>query len=194
MAHLPSVCEHLHLPMQAGADGVLEAMGRGYTYEHFRSLVERAREAVPRLAVTTDVMVGFPGESEQEFEETLRAFEELQFDQAFMFKYNDRPGTRAETMTPKVPEPEKQRRLLELVALQNEIARDINRRFVGQVFEVLVEAIDPRTPDHVRGRTRTNKLMIFPGGDDLIGRMVRVRADEAFLWGFKGERVGDGEA
>ncbi len=188
MAHLPSVCEHLHLPMQAGADGVLEAMGRGYTYEHFRSLVERAREAVPRLAVTTDVMVGFPGESEQEFEETLRAFEELQFDQAFMFKYNDRPGTRAEKIEPKVPEAEKQRRLVKLVALQNDIGREKNRRSLGESFEVLVEEPDHRSPGHVRGRTRTNKLMIFPGGPELIGQLLTVRAEEAYLWGFIGRR------
>jgi tRNA-2-methylthio-N6-dimethylallyladenosine synthase len=188
MAELPSVCEHLHLPIQAGANRVLEAMGRGYTYEHFRSLVERARERVPGLAVTTDVMVGFPGETEEEFQATLRAFEALGFDQAFMFKYNDRPGTRAEKMQPKVPEQEKQRRLEELVALQNDIARERNRRLVGQSFEVLVEEPDPRTPGRVRGRTRTNKLMISPGGSDLIGKMVTVRAEEAYLWGFKGAR------
>ena len=184
MADLPSVCEHLHLPIQAGSDRVLEAMGRGYTYAHFRSLVQQARAAIPDLAVTTDVMVGFPGETPAEFEQTLRAFEELQFDQAFMFKYNDRPGTTAENMTPKIPEPEKQRRLLEIVALQNEIARDKNRALLGREFETLVEQRDPKHADRVRGRTRTGKLMIFPGGTDLIGEMVTVRADEAFLWGF----------
>ena len=190
---LPSVCEHLHLPIQAGADRVLEAMGRGYTYERFRSLVERARERIPGLAVTTDVMVGFPGETEEDFRATMRAFEELQFDQAFMFKYNDRPGTRAAEMEPKVPEQEKQRRLEELVALENEIAREKNRRLVGASFEVLVEEMDAKAPGHVRGRTRTNKLMIFPGGLDLIGQMVIARAEEAYLWGFKGRTAGKGQ-
>ncbi|MGD9498595.1 MAG: tRNA (N6-isopentenyl adenosine(37)-C2)-methylthiotransferase MiaB [Armatimonadota bacterium] len=193
IAELPSVCEHLHLPIQAGSNRVLEAMGRGYTCEHFRGLIEEARETVPGLAVSTDVMVGFPGETEEDFAETLRAFEEIRFDQAFMFKYNDRPGTRAEAMEPKVPEEEKQRRLLELVALQNEIARKINRALSGQVFEVLIEETDPKSPGHVRGRTRQNKLMIMPGGERLIGAMVRARAGEAFLWGWRGVIV-DGEA
>ncbi len=192
MAELPSVCEHLHLPLQAGSDRVLASMGRGYTYDHFRALIEAAREVIPDLSVTTDVMVGFPGETVEDFELTLRAFEEIRFDQAFMFKYNDRPGTRAATMHPKVPEEEKQRRLLELVALQNEIARDINRARVGEVFEVLIEEPDPKSAGHVRGRTRQNKLMIVPGGDELIGEIIAARAQEAFLWGWRGERVSDG--
>ncbi len=194
IAELPSVCEHLHLPIQAGADRVLEAMGRGYTCAHFRSLIDAARGAVPGLAVTTDVMVGFPGETEEDFAATLRAFEEIRFAQAFMFKYNDRPGTGAAMMEPKVPEDEKQRRLLELVALQNETARDINRALVGEVFEVLVEEPDPKSEGHVRGRTRHHKLMIFPGAEELIGEIVPVRATEGFLWGWRGERVDDGEA
>lgn len=189
MRDLPTVCEHLHLPLQAGSDRVLEAMGRGYSYEHFRTLIESARQAIPDLAVTTDVMVGFPGETPSDFEATLKAFEELRFDQAFMFKYNDRPGTRAETMQPKVPEEEKQHRLEELVALQNEIARDINRELVGEVYEVLVEEPDPKSEGHVRGRTRQHKLMIFPGGEELIGRIVPVRAEKAFLWGWMGRQI-----
>ncbi len=193
IAELPSACEHLHLPIQAGSDRVLAAMGRGYTCEHFRALIDMARAAIPGLAVTTDVMVGFPGETAEDFAQTLRAFEEIRFDQAFMFKYNDRPGTRAESMEPKVPEDEKQRRFLEVVALQNETARAINRGLSGQVFEVLIEEPDPRSPGHVRGRTRHNKLMIVPGGEELIGAMVHARAGEAFLWGWRGEII-DGEA
>ncbi len=190
MAELPSACEHLHLPIQAGSNAVLEAMGRGYTYEHFRSLIDTAREAMPGLSVTTDVMVGFPGETEEDFEATLRAFEEIRFDQAFMFKYNDRPGTRAAEMEPKVPEEEKQRRLEKLVALQNETAREINVALEGEVFEVLVEETDPKSEGHVRGRTRRQKLMIFPGDEALIGEIVPVRAVEGYLWGWIGEREG----
>jgi len=189
MAVLPSACEHLHLPIQAGSDAVLEAMGRGYTYAHFRSLIDAARAAIPGLSVTTDVMVGFPGETAEDFEATLRAFEEIRFDQAFMFKYNDRPGTRAARMEPKVPEAEKQRRLLELVALQNEVAREINVAAEGEVFEVLVEEADPKSEGNVRGRTRQNKLMIFPGEETLIGEMADVRAVKGYLWGWVGERV-----
>ena len=189
MAALPSACEHLHLPIQAGSDAVLHAMGRGYTYAHFRSLIDAARGAIGGLSVTTDVMVGFPGETAEDFEATLRAFEEIRFDQAFMFKYNDRPGTRAARMEPKVPEAEKQRRLLELVALQNEVAREINVAAEGEVFEVLVEEADPKSAGKVRGRTRQNKLMIFPGEQSLIGELATVRAVKGYLWGWVGERV-----
>ncbi len=186
MRDLPLACEHLHLPIQSGDDEILARMGRGYTYAHYRSLVDAARERIPDVAVTTDVMVGFPGETEEQFGNTLRAFEEIRFDQAFMFKYNDRPGTRAAGMPDKVPEKVKQRRLEELVARQNEIARDINRQQVGRTFEVLVEGPDPKSPGKLRGRTRTNKLMIFPGEDSLIGQLVHVQAEQAYLWGFLG--------
>ncbi len=187
MRDLPSVCEHLHLPLQAGDDEVLARMGRGYTYAHYRSLIDAARERIPDIAISTDVMVGFPGETDQQFRHTLRAFQQIRFDQAFMFKYNDRPGTRAAQMPDKVTGKVKQQRLEELVALQNEIARDINRRQVGRMLEVLVTGPDPRSSGKVRGRTRTNKLVIFPGQPELIGQLVVVQAQKAYLWGFLGK-------
>lgn len=200
MRELPTVCAHLHLPIQAGDDEVLARMGRGYTYAHYRSLAEAARDRVPGLAVTTDVMVGFPGETEEQFQRTLRAFEELRFDQAFMFKYSDRPGTRAAEFCDKVPEEVKQDRHLRLVALQNRIGREINRAQVGGELEVLVEGRDPKSPHKWRGRTRGNKLVVFAGvssqasgvSSDLTGKLVRVRAEEAYLWGFVGTAISDG--
>lgn len=191
MAATPTACEHLHLPIQAGDDEVLARMGRGYTYAHYKGLVDRARELIPGLAVTTDVMVGFPGETEAQFEHTLRAFEEIRYDQAFMFKYSDRPGTRAETMPDKVSEADKQKRLERLVALQNVTSRDLNRAQVGQTFEVLVEGHDAKHPERLRGRTRQNKLMVFEGPDELIGKLVSVIAREGFLWGYVGELGAD---
>ncbi len=187
MAATPTACEHLHLPIQAGDDEVLVRMGRGYTYAHYRGLVDRAREIMPSLAITTDVMVGFPGETEAQFERTLRAFAEIRYDQAFMFKYSDRPGTRAEGFADKVSEADKQNRLERLVALQNETSRAINRAQVGESFEVLVEGHDAKHPDKLRGRTRQNKLMVFPGPPELIGTLAHVTAREGFLWGFVGE-------
>ncbi len=189
MARLSKVCEHLHLPLQAGDDEVLRNMGRGYTLDSYRRIVDLGRELVPGLAVTTDLMVGFPGESARQFENTLRAVEALRFDQAFMFRYSDRPGTRAAEMPNKVPEVEKQQRLKALVELQNRVACDINRSHVGESFEVLVECLDERCPNLVRGRTRQHKLMLFPGDARLIGRLVAVRAEEGYLWGFKGRAV-----
>ena len=189
MAKLPKVCEHLHLPIQSGDDEVLARMGRGYTYEHYRRVVEAARERMPQISITTDVIVGFPGETKEQFNNTLQAFREIRFDQAFMFKYSDRPGTRAARMNNKVPEEVKQQRLEQLIACQNEIARQINEKLVGTTFAVLVEGRDAKSPEKVRGRTRTNKIVIFPGGSSLLGQIVKVKAQQAFLWGFLGEIV-----
>jgi len=193
MAGLENVCEHLHLPVQAGSDAVLARMGRGHTAGQYRELVRAAREAIPGLAVTTDVMVGFPGETEEDFGQTLALFEELRYDQAFMFKYNDRPGTPASDLPNKVPEPEKQRRLERLVSAQNRIAREINEERVGEEFEVLVEGPDEKTLGQARGRTRQNKLVILPGDEGLTGRFVTVTVRQARLWGWIGERQGTGD-
>jgi tRNA-2-methylthio-N6-dimethylallyladenosine synthase len=189
MAGLENVCEHLHLPVQAGSDGVLARMGRGHTAEDYRRLVSSARVAIAGLSLTTDVMVGFPGETEEDFEHTLALFQGVRYDQAFMFKYNDRPGTRAVQLPDKVPETEKQRRLEALVELQNRVAREINEVEVGRGFEVLVDGPDQKTPGRMRGRTRQNKLMIFEGRPDLAGRFVTVRTVEPRLWGWIGELV-----
>ena len=189
MAKLPNVCEHLHLPIQSGDDQVLERMGRGYTYEHYRRVVEAARERMPQMSITTDVMVGFPAETEAQSGNTLQAFREIRFDQAFMFKYSDRPGTRAAQMEGKVPEEVKQQRLEQLIACQNETAHQINEQLVGETFQVLVAGPDPKSPAKVRGRTRTNKIMIFSGDEKLQGQIAPVLARQAFLWGFLGEIV-----
>lgn len=190
MADIDTVCEHLHLPVQAGNDEVLRRMGRGYTAEHFRKIVQQARELMPGMSVTTDVMVGFPGETAEQFDNTLQLFEQIRFDQAFMFKYDDRPGTRAAEMSDKIPEEEKQRRLVELIDLQNRISRENNEKLLGQNFRVLVEGPDDRSEGCVRGRTRENKIMIFPGPRKLEGNIVTVTPREAFLWGFRGELAG----
>ncbi|MCX7597774.1 MAG: tRNA (N6-isopentenyl adenosine(37)-C2)-methylthiotransferase MiaB, partial [Armatimonadetes bacterium] len=190
IADLEKVCEHLHLPLQAGDDEILARMGRGYTYDHYRRIVQRARELIPDIAITTDLMVGFPGETEEQFQRTLSAVEEIRFDQAFMFKYDDRPGTRAETMPDKIPEKEKLDRLARLIALQNRIAREVNEAQVGREFEVLVEERDEKHTGYVRGRTRQNKVMVFAGGGELVGRVVRVRATKGHMWGFEGTLSG----
>ncbi len=187
IAELDKVCEHLHLPLQSGDDEVLRRMGRRYTYEHYKAIVDRARELVPDIAITTDLMVGFPGETREQFENTLRAVREIRFDQAFMFAYDDRPGTRAAGMPDKVPRAEKLRRLQELIELQNRISHEINQAQVGRVFEVLVEGHDERCGKLLQGRTRQGKMMIFPGPDELVGKLVQVRATEGFMWGFNGE-------
>jgi len=187
MAELPTVCEHLHLPIQSGDDEILERMGRGYTLARYLEIVRHARELIPGIALTTDVMVGFPGETPEQFERTLAAFEKIRYDQAFMFMYNDRPGTRAASYPDKVDEGAKLERLQRLVELQNVISRAKNQEELGGIVEVLVEGPDEKSPGHLRGRTRTNKLVIFPSPALPAGSFVNVLTREAFLWGFKGE-------
>ncbi len=195
MRDLPTVCEHLHLPIQAGDDEVLARMGRKYTRAHYMGILQAARERMPDIAITTDVMVGFPGETEEQFERTVAAFEEIRYDQAFMFMYNDRPGTRASGFEDKVPEPVKLARLQQLVDIQNRISREKNEALLGNTYEVLVGGPDLKSPSKLRGRTRTNKLAIFTPRPvprravPAAGDMVYVRAEEAFLWGFTGTEV-----
>jgi len=186
---VPAVCEHFHLPVQSGDDEVLERMGRGYTAEQYLRLVDRLHQARPGTAITTDVMVGFPGETEAQFQHTLDLFEAVRFDQAFMFKFSPRPGTRAADLPQQLDDETKQDRLARLVARQNEIGREQAKQFEEQVLEVLVESRDASEKDrpaHLRGRTRTNRLMLFEGPQDLIGQLVPARITEGFVWGFKG--------
>ena len=187
VAGLHKVCEHLHLPLQSGDDDVLRRMERRYTMSEYLRLIDRARDLIPDVAITTDLIVGFPGETGEQFRRTLQAVERIGFDQAFMFKYNDRPGTAAARMRDKVPEPEMQRRLELLVALQNTIGREKNRALVGQDVQVLVEGEDKRRTGRLQGRMRTNKLVVFPGCLALRGRLVKVRATEGYVWGVTGE-------
>jgi tRNA-2-methylthio-N6-dimethylallyladenosine synthase len=194
VARLPKVCEHVHLPLQVADDELLERMHRGYTVARYREIVESLRAAVPGVAITTDVMLGFPGETEEQFRNTMRFIEEMRFDSAFMFAYSIRPGTKAAEMDDQVPQEVKIDRLNQLVALQNEITVEINRSHVGEVFEVLVEGRSQRDPAKLTGLTRTLKTVNFTvaaGGtrsaDSLIGKLAPVRITDAYLTGFIGE-------
>lgn len=157
LADCPPVCEHLHLPVQSGSDRILAAMRRGYTFSHYKALVERIREAVPDLALTTDLIVGFPGETEEDFEATLRLVEECSFDTAFTFIFSPRPGTRAASMPERVPRHVAERRVSELIRLVQRKSREANERLVGTNQEVLIEGIGQ--DGRPFGRTRTHKLV-----------------------------------
>ncbi|MCD6309575.1 MAG: tRNA (N6-isopentenyl adenosine(37)-C2)-methylthiotransferase MiaB, partial [Candidatus Eremiobacteraeota bacterium] len=139
MAEVPQVCEHVHLPIQAGDDMVLKRMRRGYTVEKFINLVKDLRITIPGISITTDIIVGFPGETEEQFENTLRIVEEVRFDNAFMFAYSPRDWTEASKMENQVPREESMRRLYKLIKLQNSITREKNSEFIGEKLEVLVE-------------------------------------------------------
>ena len=189
IAELPSVCEHLHMPLQSGDNTCLRRMKRTYTIEKYRGIVEAVRQRMPDVAVTTDAIVGFCGETEEEFQNTLKAFREIAFDQAFMFAYSPRHSTVAWDWADDVEPEVKSRRLAELIALQNEIAREKNRALIGQTMEILVEGPSDKDASRLQGRSRTNKLVIFPGDvkEYPVGSLVDVKTQEAFLWGFVGQ-------
>ncbi len=189
IAELPSVCEHLHMPMQSGDNDCLKRMKRTYTVERYKSIIERVRERMPNVTITTDAIVGFCGETEEEFENTLQTFREVRFDQAFMFAYSPRHTTEAFEWPDDVPPIVKKERLNRLIDLQADISREKNQALIGQRFEVLAEGPSDKDPSRIAGRTRGGKLMIFPGSshDYPVGTLVEVEAREGFLWGFTGE-------
>jgi tRNA-2-methylthio-N6-dimethylallyladenosine synthase len=189
IAALPSVCEHLHLPLQSGDNTCLRRMKRTYTIEKYRRIIDDIRAKIPDVAVTTDTIVGFCGETDEEFENTMQAFRDIQFDQAFMFAYSPRHSTESWEWSDDVPVEVKKERLARLIELQNTIAREKNRQLIGRRFEVLVEGKSDKDASKMMGRTRTNKLAIFPGTPDQFppGSLVEVETQQGFLWGFTGE-------
>ena len=187
IAGLPKVCEQVHMPVQVGDDNLLKRMHRGYTLDQYREIVRKLRAAVPDVGLTTDLMLGFPGETEAEVENTLRFVQETRYDAAFMFAYSPRRDTKAAAYDDQIPEPVKLARLQRLIDLQNAITLEVNQAQVGQVYEVLVERRSPKDPDKWTGLNRQGKTMVFPAGRDLTGQLVPVRATHPHLWGFMGE-------
>ena len=212
MADCPSVCAHLHLPVQSGSDEVLRRMGRQYTIEHYSERLERIRAAVPDIAISTDVIVGFCGETDEQFRATLELLETVRYDQVFAAAYSERPGTPATRLADDVPPAVKRARLNELLALQESIGLERNRAWVGRDVEVLVDSLTPpRSHDHeepsagdgdpgtmaqptgprVAGRSRQNKLVHLAGGPELIGRLVTARIEQAGPYALRGAVVGE---
>jgi tRNA-2-methylthio-N6-dimethylallyladenosine synthase len=208
LAECRSVCEHLHLPVQSGDDAVLRRMGRQYTIEHYLERLDRIREAVSGITVSTDVIVGFCGETEDQFERTLRLLETVRYDHVFAAAYSPRPGTPATRLPDDVPPEVKRRRLNELLALQEGIGLARNEAWLGRDVEVLVDAMAPRrSHDHdvasadpatsrpggllLSGRSRGNKLVHVAGEERLIGREVAVRIEHAGPYALRGSLVSE---
>jgi tRNA-2-methylthio-N6-dimethylallyladenosine synthase len=203
LADCDSVCEHLHLPVQSGSDAVLRRMGRQYTIAHYRERLDRIRAAVPDIAVSTDIIVGFCGETEAQFEETLELLETVRYDQVFAAAYSPRPGTPATRLDDDVPAADKRRRLNALLAVQERIGLERNEAFVGREVEVLVDSVTrPGAHAHAEdalpisdgtalsGRTRSNKLVHLAGDPALVGRPVTVRVEHAGPYSLRGALVG----
>jgi tRNA-2-methylthio-N6-dimethylallyladenosine synthase len=188
---LPQVCKHLHLPVQSGSDRVLAAMRRRHTRVDYLALVDRLRDAVPGIALSTDLIVGFPGETAGDFELTLDLLRRVRFHSIFSFKYSPRPGTLAiKRMPDDVPEAEKTRRILAVQHLQREIQLEWHRAMVGSEVEVLVDGRSKRRSGEMAGRTTGNAIVNFPGGQELVGTLVRVRVTAAGPNSLRGELAG----
>ncbi len=188
---LPQLTSHLHLPVQSGSDRVLRRMKRFYTREHYLRLVEDLRDARPDLSLTTDVIVGFPGETDSDFEQTMTLLDEVGFEGSFSFKYSPRPGTAALRLKdPEIEPAVASERLARFQAGQRVLQLDSNRALEGQVHEVLVEGPSKWDPEVVCGRTGTFKMVNFPGAPDLIGRTVPVEITRGFVNSLRGERAG----
>jgi tRNA-2-methylthio-N6-dimethylallyladenosine synthase len=180
VAELPKVMAHIEVPVQAGDDQVLENMKRGYTAEDYRRLVERIRQRIPGVAIATDIIVGFPGETEDQFQRTYDLLAELRLDVAHLARYSTRPGTVAERRLPDdVPEEEKWRRFRLLEELQEGIAGEINASYLGEMVQVLFEE---KVRGRWRGRTPTNKLVFVESDDDLRGELRQVRVTWTGPW------------
>jgi tRNA-2-methylthio-N6-dimethylallyladenosine synthase len=187
MARLPKVCRHLHLPVQSGSTRMLDAMRRRHSRESYLELVSSIRERLPEVALSTDMIVGFPGESEADFEETLSLTAAVRYHSMFSFKYSERPNTLAEKrLADDVPDEVKTRRIMALQALQREIQSALNAGLVGSEVEVLVEAASKRRVAELSGRTSTNVVVNLPGPAEWTGAIVPVRVERAgphSVWG-----------
>lgn len=189
IAESEKICEHFHLPIQSGSDEMLYEMNRGYTKEEYLELIELINEHVPYNSITTDIIVGFPGETDDDFEETLDAVKKARFDMAFTFKYSKRSGTPAAKKEGQIKEEIKDERLQKLMDVQNEISMEENEKLEGETLEVLVEGESKTNPKTFMGRSRTNKLVIFPRKPGLVGEIVNVKINKAQSWTLYGEVV-----
>ncbi len=176
---LPKLCESAHLPVQSGSDRILKAMHRGYTRGRYLGIVQKLRRAQPRIGITTDIIVGFPGETEEDFEETLSLVREAQFDNAYMFKYSPRKDTPAADMPGQVPQEVKEERNARLLAEINSIGRRRYDERVGQTVQILVEGPSRKNPARLSGRTRCNKIVVFEGNGRHLGQLMDVKITRA---------------
>lgn len=187
VARVPSACEYFHVPIQAGDDRTLRRMARGYQVDFYRRLVEQIRDRIPDAAITTDLIVGFPGETEEEFLNTIKLVEEICFDACNTAAYSPRPHTPSANWDQQVPEEVKYERLRFLNSVVGEVSARRNKRYLGKRVEVLVEGRSERNTERLSGRTRTNKVVNFEGGDELIGKLVDVEVQTANAWALRGE-------
>lgn len=186
-----NVCHQFHLPLQSGSSRIIGKMNRGYSKEHYLDLVSYIRETMPEATLSTDIIVGFPGETEEDFQDTLDVVRQVGYDLAFMFQYSPREGTKAAGMAEQIPEEVKKERFARLLALQNENSRMRNAEMIGKTYEVLVEAVGE--PGTLLGRTRGNKVISFQGTPGQLGTLVQVMVTAGNTWSLRGEACSSAE-
>lgn len=191
LAERSALCRHVHLPVQHGADAVLARMGRGYTRADYLALAGRLRKEVPDVVLTTDILIGFPGETEEDFRVTLELMEQVGFDDAFTYRYNPRRGTKAFELPDDVPDGVKQARLAEVIRVQRRITRSRRLARVGREVPVLVEAVSRRDAGELLARTEGDETVVFPGPARQVGRFTRVRLLHLAGSTFRGEEIPD---
>ncbi|HKL37735.1 MAG TPA: radical SAM protein, partial [Bacteroidales bacterium] len=180
MARYPNICRHIHLPVQSGSTRILQAMNRGYTRAWYLNRIEAIRHYLPDAAITTDIMTGFSGETEEDHQQTLSLMEKAEYDFAYMFKYSERPGTKAaRRMKDDVPEDVKKRRLNEIIQLQNTLSAKNKERAAGHSYTVLVEGISKKSAHEYHGRNSQNQVVVFPKEDARPGDFVKVYVHKA---------------
>jgi len=184
------VCNHIHLPIQSASSKILKMMNRKYDISYYKNIIKEIRNNIDNIAITTDVMVGFPGETEDDFLDTLHVFKEIEFDEAYTFIYSNRENTIASLMPNQVPLQVKKERLWKLIDLQKEISAKINKKLEGKTFEVLV---DKKSKKHIEnqfsGRTETNKTVVFTSKQDLLDKLVKVKIIKSSAWTLYGELI-----
>lgn len=184
------ICNHIHLPIQSGSSKILKMMNRKYDIDYYKNIIKEIRNNIDNIAITTDVMVGFPGETEDDFMDTLRAFKEIEFDEAYTFIYSNRENAIASLLPNQVPLQHKKERLWKLIDLQKDISTKINKRLKGEILEVLVDKKSKRNIENqFSGRTGTNKTVVFTGKQNLLGQLVNVKIIKSSPWTLYGELI-----
>jgi len=189
VARLEKVCPHFHIPLQAGSDRILQKMGRGYTFKEYYNLIMKIREIIPHASFSTDIIVGFPGEEEEDFEKTKRAIEEIKFDTVNIAIYSKRPGTVAEKFDDPVPYEKKKEWFNELENIQRKIILEKNEKLLGREEIILAEEVNPKNEEEISGRTQNYRIVFFKGSKNDIGKFFIVKITKAGLWSLKGEII-----
>ena len=189
MAREPKICKQLHIPIQCGSDRVLRLMNRKYTREKYLGIIKKVKEKMPEIVLSTDIIVGFPGETNDDFEETISVLREVEYDLVFSFIYSKRKGTPAAEMEDCLTEEEKHRNFDRMLEVQNEISKKKNDKYAQRVEKVLVESFSKTNPEFLSGRTDGGKIVNFKGSEELIGELVDVRITETKTWSLIGEII-----